>query len=244
MAPLEKNRKNDDHSLTDLLDMFKRDIFLNLNCHAIAKINTFDPVKQTVTASISYKKTYFTSNPAVKGTYIPTNVDYPLLLDVPIIVLGGGGSTLTFPIQPGTQCLVLFNDRDIDNWFASGGQVLPNNSLRLHSLSDGIALIGLNPIPLENYDMTRAILKYKLGAEVGVGPVQVRIANQLTTLNTVIQQLVTALTSTFNAIQTATTTPIALGSPQPTFDPPALALIAAGIAQVSAASTQIGALLE
>jgi hypothetical protein len=46
------------------------------------------------------------------------------------------------PIQSGDTCLVLFCDRDLDNWFESG-QITTLNSNRVHDLSDGVALVGI-----------------------------------------------------------------------------------------------------
>jgi hypothetical protein len=68
--------------------------------------------------------------------------EYPLLLDCPCIILAGGQGSVTFPIQAGDSCLVLFNDRDMDNWY-SGGQTMPPRTDRLHDFSDAIALVGL-----------------------------------------------------------------------------------------------------
>ena len=70
--------------------------------------------------------------------------DYPLLLDCPVVVLQGGGAYIDLPIAEGDYCLVLFNDRNIDTWWDTGNVVVPRNR-RKHSLSDGIALVGINP---------------------------------------------------------------------------------------------------
>lgn len=70
----------------------------------------------------------------------------PLLLDVPVCFLGGGGHSLTFPVQKGDECIVFFADRCIDAWYQSGGvqnQVMP----RMHDLSDGFALVGVRSKP-------------------------------------------------------------------------------------------------
>lgn len=66
----------------------------------------------------------------------------PILADVPVIFPGGGGATLTFPIQPGDECLVVFSSRPIDGWW-QGGQIGPQIMPRMHSLSDGFALVGV-----------------------------------------------------------------------------------------------------
>lgn len=196
-------------TLKDVLDQHKRDILLSINCHAIGTVQSFNPVNQTVTATINYKKTFFDFNPATQQ-YDPRLVDYPLLVDVPVIVLGGGGTNVTFPVSQGDECLVLFNDRDKDNWLRSG-QPGPVATGRLHSLSDGFALVGVNSFnsSLENYDPQRAVLRGGLPV-VGVNtendkillsnvePVRDPSTGALTyskTLNDILQELVNAIKS-------------------------------------------------
>ena len=69
------------------------------------------------------------------------NVTLPVLVDVPVCFPRGGNCTLTFPIQVGDECLVVFSSRCIDNWWALGG-VQATTDLRIHSLSDGLAIFG------------------------------------------------------------------------------------------------------
>ena len=64
-----------------------------------------------------------------------------LLVDVPVIFPSGGGCTLTFPVKPGDECLVVFASRCIDGWWQLGKtQNAPVH--RTHDLSDGFAIIG------------------------------------------------------------------------------------------------------
>ncbi len=98
-------------------------------------IQSFDP--DTVTAVIQL---------AIKG-YEPDNEGnmqpevIPLLVDVPVVFPRGGGCTLTFPVKPGDECLVIFADRCIDFWWQSGGVQEPVDS-RMHDLSDAFAIVG------------------------------------------------------------------------------------------------------
>lgn len=219
-------RKQTDPNLSDLLDLHKKDIFLSLNCHAIATIQSFDSTDQTVTASINYKKTYLQAGS--DGVYQPVLVDYPLLIDVPAIILSGGPANITFPIRSGDTCLILFNDRDIDNWFESG-QIGPVASNRLHSFSDGIALIGLRSShnSLSTYDETRAVFSWNQ-TMVAVSANKVKIANAVESLNTILQDLMTQ-------IEALTVTCALPGDPS---SPPINAAAFAAIA------TRLGALLE
>ena len=68
-------------------------------------------------------------------------VDLPLLLDVPVMFQRGGGVTMTFPIKPGDECLVVFSSRCIDTWWQQGG-IQPPFENRKHDLSDGFAFFA------------------------------------------------------------------------------------------------------
>ena len=59
----------------------------------------------------------------------------PLLRDVPVFM------PVSFEINPGDACLVVFADCDIDAWFESGEAEVPESN-RMHSLSDGFAFVG------------------------------------------------------------------------------------------------------
>jgi len=89
--------------------------------------------------------------PAVSGSRLMQNgdlvdVQMPLLLDCPVCFPGGGGATLTFPIKPGDECLVVFASRCIDSWWQLGG-VRGQAEIRMHDLSDGFVLPGVRSQP-------------------------------------------------------------------------------------------------
>lgn len=224
---INQTRKQVDPSLADLLNLHGKQLMLNMNCHAIATVQSFDADEQTVSATINYKKTYLTRNP--DGTYSSTLVDYPILLQVPVVILSGGAAKLTFPISAGDECLILFNDRSIDSWFQSG-QVGPVSSPRLHSISDGFALIGVRSLArsIDDYDQTHAKISWGQ-TMVGVSVSKVKIANQLYTLNQLLQLLLTQV----QAITVSAVTP-GVGVSGPPVNAAAIAAIA----------VQIGALLE
>lgn len=212
----------------DLLNQFKRQMLLDLNCHHVGTIQEFDPETQTATATINYPKTFFQYDPSTQA-HTPIPVSYPVLLDCPVVCLGGGTCSLTFPIAEGDECLVLFNDRAIDNWLA-GGAGAQLSSGRAHSFSDGIIIVGLrsNGNALSGYDTSRAVLQNG-SALVGVGETLIKIANGVTTLNTLLQDLITA-------IQAITTTNAVPGNP--------CLISPASQAALAAIATQIGGLLE
>jgi hypothetical protein len=228
-------------SLQDLFNLWKKQIFLNLNCMHIGTIKSFDPVTQTCTATVNYKKTFFKKDDT--GVYQPVLKDYPLLADVPVIILSGGGASLTMPIAVGDECILLFNDRDIDNWFQSG-QITGNATARLHSFADAFALVGVRSSPnsLFNYDSERASLNNGT-TRVAVGAEKILIENELTTLNTQLQSLLTQLTNLTAALATLTVTGVTGGGGNSGVPANAAAITAIGT-NLATIAGNIGSLLE
>ena len=118
----------------DMLNRVKYDASREVNCHLICKIESIDIAKNTITCSSAFKRRMSDD----------TELEYPVFVDVPLFILSGGGASLFIPPKVGDWCLLCFNDRDIDNWWYSG-EVRTPASPRAHSLSDGIAIVGLRP---------------------------------------------------------------------------------------------------
>lgn len=164
-------------SLSDLLDRLKREVLRDINCVKIGTIQSFNAVTQEVEVEIAFTQVTSTS-----VTGVQTYATYPLLLNVPVLFPCGGGFTLTFPITVGDECVVLFNDRQIDAWLASGAGLPPPTS-RAHDLSDGIAIVGVrnltrslasvstNSAQLRSDDGTTFVDVNALGVKVHAGTV-------------------------------------------------------------------------
>jgi len=165
-----------------LLDTWMNNSALKLNCHRIGTIVSFDSAKQTASVQI-----------AALAVFGDKTVAYPVLTQCPVFVPSGGTGCLTFPVSAGDSCLVLFNDRDIDNWYESGAVVAPNTA-RTHDLSDGLVIVGFrhqaNPIPAYSTDVELRNNTAIVGLEDN-GKISIR--NQDTTLKNVMTTLITAL---------------------------------------------------
>lgn len=113
-------------------------------------ISSFDPDTQTASVQPAIQRIF-----TEKGA-----VNLPLCVDVPVAFPGGGDFFLTFPVKDGDECILMFSERAIDNWHVSGGTQTPAE-YRLHDLSDGIAIVGLNSQPhkLAELQMTGAELR-------------------------------------------------------------------------------------
>jgi Phage protein Gp138 N-terminal domain len=98
--------------------------------------------------------------PALKGRIRnlagdESDVQLPPLIKVPVVCFGGGGFSITAPLAASDEVLVVFASRCLDAWWQNGG-VQTQLELRLHSLSDGMAIPGLRSMPraLANYSPT------------------------------------------------------------------------------------------
>ena len=63
----------------------------------------------------------------------------PLLINVPVVFPRVIGCGITFPLKKNDQCLVVFSDLAIDNFWQKGSVQNPVE-IRRHDLSDGIAI--------------------------------------------------------------------------------------------------------
>ncbi|WP_186151910.1 Gp138 family membrane-puncturing spike protein [Burkholderia gladioli] len=122
-------------------------------------IESYNPAAQTVVIQGGLKVPVRADDGTV------TTVELPPLVDCPVQFPSGGNSTLTFPVARGDECLVVFASRCIDAWWQSGG-VQELADTRMHSLSDGFALLGFRSQPrvLANVSTTSAQLRSDDGA--------------------------------------------------------------------------------
>ena len=123
--------------LTTLLGKTKASVRSTLNAVQIGIIQSFDASKQIADVQIAIRVMTDISPSGIK-----TYSEHPLLLQVPVITLFGGGSFLSMPITAGDTCILFFNDRDIDNFLLNGG-IQPPNTPRNHDISDAIAIVGI-----------------------------------------------------------------------------------------------------
>lgn len=139
-------------------------------------VQSFDDVEGTVTVQPAIQERLIDDS----GNVSMANL--PLLLDVPVCFIGGGGYTMTFPIQKGDECLVIFGDQCIDSWWSNGGVQAPIEQRR-HDLSDGFAIVGLRSQPrrLNNYSTTSTQIRSDDGSQyIELSPSGISIKGNVT----------------------------------------------------------------
>lgn len=163
MGDLELLKPNSNKSLSEALSLWMHNFSDSFNSIKVGKIISVNYSNQTVDVEVLHKR-------VMDGISTKRELrTYPPLLQVPFIVLGGGGSSLTFPISKGDNCLLLFCDFEIDRWWESG-EAQPSNYDRKHDISDAFAIIGVHSMVdlLQGYSQY-VQLKYSNNSSIIVG---------------------------------------------------------------------------
>ena len=204
----------------DTFNALMKRVMLTLKCHNIAQVVSFDPGVSsvppvpTVQAKIVYTKTFIVNT---KSGYSSEERQYQTLVKIPVFIPSGGSCSLTFPIKGGEFALICHNDRDLSNWL-KGATSGPVASARLHSISDGIAFVGLfnswtgNP----TYDLFRAVLtdgaaKMAIGKVGGAGASLNEISTVIGgSLGSNLSSVITALSTAFSGMEAAADTNVSI----------------------------------
>ena len=120
-----------DASFNEVIDIVKDNISSNINCHNIGRIIAYDNTTNTVQVELMQLKQWQnrTITPVIIG-------------DVPLVTFGSKQARIT--VNPiGCNCVLLFMDRNIDNFMETGEQHLPDTN-RMHNISDCVALLTID----------------------------------------------------------------------------------------------------
>ena len=103
-----------------------------------------------------------------------TQVPRPQIASLPVLLLGGGGFSISFPLKTGDMGWVMANDRDISLFLQSYAQSPPNTK-RMKNFSDGLFI----PDAMKSANITDANENYMvlqstdgtISIEMGINPV-------------------------------------------------------------------------
>lgn len=87
--------------------------------------------------------------PSVSKLYEDGEIEEsPILLDVPIIMPGTRESLISLPVQAGDSVLLVFAQRDTDNWnIGDTNEAVPASTMRAFGAQDAFAIPGAYPAP-------------------------------------------------------------------------------------------------
>lgn len=174
---------------------------------------------------------------------VTQNVNYPKLVDVPIVFPSAGGFLITFPLAVGDEVLVVFASRCIDSWWQSGGTSNQPMEARMHDLSDGFAIPGpRSQVKLPAGSISSSDLQIRNDA--GTVFLAVTAAGKFSMVNAT-TDLKTVLTGLESALSAFMTTLAGFsGGGSPTTQAMLAAPAATAEAALATVLTEIGALLS
>ena len=109
------------------------DIMFRMRCAIPAIVQSYNASKNTIEAQPAIRERLVLEDGSIRY------INLPLLINVPVAFPSSGAASITFPISPGDECLIIFSDLAIDNFWVSGSIQNPIE-VRRHDLSDGIAI--------------------------------------------------------------------------------------------------------
>jgi len=112
------------------------------------RIESFDAEKQKADVSPMLKRVQEADDGAIVE-------DIPVIPSVPVQFPRAGGHMITFPVQRGDRCMLVFAERSIDNYQLGGGgeesgpparySAADPELFQMHDLSDPVAVLGWYP---------------------------------------------------------------------------------------------------
>lgn len=130
------NNRGDDTSMNFLRDVISQAIdykLYNIHTCTVGRIESYD---------YNYKKA--SVQPLIKKTFTDgTTQLLPRINNVPVVMPFSNNSGLSFPVNVGDSCLLVFCERSLDQWLSFGDEV-ENPDPRAFDISDAIAIMGLN----------------------------------------------------------------------------------------------------
>lgn len=127
-----------DASLSDVIHEAIRSEVLDLHTALPARVESYDPATQTATVVAELQRQFRMADDSLEPVTIPP------ISGVPVLFPRAGGYSVTFPVETGDPCLLVFAERDISGWMIQGGEGVPP-SARTHQYADAVALLGLFP---------------------------------------------------------------------------------------------------
>lgn len=123
--------------LTQIFKANKQNTALEINCVRIGIIQEFYPENLTAQVLIANKKLLGLNQDGSQKL-----ADYPPVYAKVCYC----NPFATFPLIKGMECVLLFNDREIESWFING-DINPEAYPRMHDKTDAVAVVGIRSLP-------------------------------------------------------------------------------------------------
>lgn len=116
------------------------DTLMLLIDEALANLHTC-----TIAKVVKVNESTVNCKPVTNRVVDGKSIELPEFANVPVLFLQGGTSYTAYPIAVGDYALLLFTERCFDSWY-NGQDFASPLQYRMHDYSDGIAIVGVNPL--------------------------------------------------------------------------------------------------
>jgi hypothetical protein len=100
------------------------------------RVEKFDAEKQLANVKPLIQEVYEDEDESTFSSALP------VIPNVPVVFEGTSNFYMTYPIQAGDRCMIVFNDLDYDAWMTNGDDNAPSTSRR-HDLTDAVCIMGM-----------------------------------------------------------------------------------------------------
>lgn len=138
--PLNNGQATSKGSLLNAFKALEDCINYNLNCVKIATVTSFNASNMTACCRVNNKRLF-----QLKQDGNQVLKSYPDIY-AKVHFFGWGDVGAVYPIEPGMEGILLFNDRELETWFLTSepGELAYD---RCHDLTDAIFICGLHSQP-------------------------------------------------------------------------------------------------
>ena len=160
--------KEETPTMTAATQSVIQNLLLQMNTSMPGIIETYNSVLQTVDVQPAPKRKYILDDEVV---------NLPIINSVPVSWPRAGQAVITFPLKKGDNVVLVFSQRSIDRWKATGG-VYEVGDPRHHDLSDAFAFPGGYPQvdPVLGVDPTALVVQNTPASKISLKPTEMTIA--------------------------------------------------------------------
>jgi len=121
------------YSLAEVIKSGINARLIDLHTALPGEVQSYNSTLQTVDVKVSIDR-------YINGK----KVSYPILQSVPVVFPRTGKYSISFPLESGDGVLLIFNERNLDNWYGVGSGQEPIDG-RKFDINDAVAIPGLFP---------------------------------------------------------------------------------------------------
>lgn len=156
-------------SLSDVLDVALTSALADVHTSMPGVVVSYDAASRRASVQPLIQRAYFDEDDVRQVER------YPVLPSVPVVMPGNSSVGLVWTVKPGDRVLIVFSESSMNQWLAQDSEGDPLDERR-HSLSDALAIPGLNPTGDVTDDVGDALVLHGDDVKLGSKDASKRVA--------------------------------------------------------------------